>query len=351
MRVRVRSLVAAVAVVGGLACATAPAASADDTVTPMCNGQPCAAGWYTSPVFLTWSWSGGSASSGCFTQDYEADVDQTVSCTVQFPDGSITRNYILKVEVDTPAPTATASPDRPPDSNGWYDHPVSVSFAGSAFSGIAWCTPTSTYSGPAGTNLVVSGSCVDNAGRTLPASLSLNYDASPPTITGATPSRSPDSGGYYTHPVSFKFTGTDAASGIESCDTVTYSGPESGYVTGGCHDRAGNYATIAVRVRYRKATPRASVARASSSLVLRWKAAAHATYYNVQVYRNGKKVLSAWPSATRLRLRRTWSFAGHRFRLKPGRYRWYVWPGYGSRGVAHYGRVWVSATFKVTKPL
>jgi hypothetical protein len=196
---------------------------------------------------------------------------------------------------------------------------------------------------------MVNGSCTDNAGKTANASVSINYDDTPPTITGASASRAPDSNGYYTHPVTFQFTGVDAVSGIAGCDTVTYSGPSSGSVVGGCHDQAGNYATIAVPVRYRPATARASVTRAKSSILLRWKRAAHASYYNVQIYRNGKKVLSTWPSHTSLRLGRSWSFAGHRYRLKPGRYRWYVWPGYGSRAAARYGRMIVSATFAVTK--
>jgi len=44
--------------------------------------------------------------------------------------------------------------------------------------------------------------------------------------------------------------------------------------------------------------------------LLRWKKVAGATFYNVQLYRNGRKVLSTWPGAAKLRLKRTWTYAG-----------------------------------------
>ena len=49
--------------------------------------------------------------------------------------------------------------------NGWYNHPVGVSFAGSdATSGLAGCS-TTTYSGPDSGNASVAGTCTDNAGN------------------------------------------------------------------------------------------------------------------------------------------------------------------------------------------
>jgi hypothetical protein len=106
-----------------------------------------------------------------------------------------------------------------------------------------------------------------------------------------------------------------------------------------------------VAVKYRSIAPRASISRTKSSLILHWRAAPRASYYNIQIFRGGKKVLSSWPGRTSLALRRSWRFAGRHFRLKPGRYRWYVWPGYGSQAAARYGHMIVSATFRVTKPL
>ncbi|MBV9805388.1 MAG: hypothetical protein JO130_19470 [Solirubrobacterales bacterium] len=76
-------------------------------------------------------------------------------------------------------------------------------------------------------------------------------------------------------------------------------------------------------------------------------ARADTTYYNVQSYRDGAKILSVWPAKARLLLRRRWRYDGHRYRLKPGRYRWYVWPGFGKRRAARYGPMIGSSTFVV----
>ena len=53
--------------------------------------------------------------------------------------------------------------------------------------------------------------------------------------------------------------------------------------------------------------------------MLRWTKVRGARYYNVQLLRDGRKLLSAWPGRPRFKLERAWRFNGHRFRLKPGR--------------------------------
>jgi hypothetical protein len=81
---------------------------------------------------------------------------------------------------------------------------------------------------------------------------------------------------------------------------------------------------------------------------LRWTEVRGARYYNVQLLRNGRKVLSAWPSKPRLELDRTWRFDGHRFRLRAGRrYTWLVWPGRGKRSRNDYGPLIGRGTFTV----
>jgi len=71
--------------------------------------------------------------------------------------------------------------------------------------------------------------------------------------------------------------------------------------------------------------------------LLRWTPVRGARYYNVQLFRDGKKVLSAWPRKPRLQLERRWHFAGDRHRLTEGDYRWFVWPGEGARADRRYG--------------
>ena len=72
--------------------------------------------------------------------------------------------------------------------------------------------------------------------------------------------------------------------------------------------------------------------------LLIWRRVAGAAYYNVQLYRGEQKILSSWPVRNRLALRSAWSFEGRRHELSPGRYRWYVWPGFGPRSSARYGK-------------
>ena len=62
------------------------------------------------------------------------------------------------VNYDASAPSINSvTLDRPADSNGWYNHPVHVTFHGSdGGSGISSCTDT-TYSGPDTSSTTVNG--------------------------------------------------------------------------------------------------------------------------------------------------------------------------------------------------
>jgi hypothetical protein len=78
-----------------------------------------------------------------------------------------------------------------------------------------------------------------------------------------------------------------------------------------------------------------------------WGAVAKATFYNVQLYYGPEKVLSAWPNREKLALARRWTYAGRRFLLRKGAYRWYVWPAFGPRSKSHYGQLLGQGTFRV----
>jgi hypothetical protein len=79
---------------------------------------------------------------------------------------------------------------------------------------------------------------------------------------------------------------------------------------------------------------------------LRWTEIPKASYYNVQLFK-GSKILSAWPTRASFRLARSWKFRGKHHRLAPGRYHWYVWPGYGPQRANHYGKPVGNATFVI----
>ena len=90
--------------------------------------------------------------------------------------GSIALRY------DATGPIVAATPARAPDANGWYNHPLTVSFSGiDATSGIEACAQA-TYSGPDSANASVSGTCNDRAGNATPAGFLLKYDATAPAI-------------------------------------------------------------------------------------------------------------------------------------------------------------------------
>ena len=119
-------------------------------------------------------------------------------------------------------------------------------------------------------------------------------------------------------------------------------------------DAAGNVASESVAV-----TPEADASSkhllspgAASSLsrppMLRWRKIARASYYNVQLFRNGKKILSAWPTKPHYQLRRTWTYGGKRHRLGKATYRWLLWAGYGTRSEHRYGKLLGKRTFIVT---
>jgi hypothetical protein len=417
-----------------------------DTITPMCsvgNGpaQTCTPGWYAAQVFVTWTWSPYDTGSGsCPTGPHNADVVISLSCTVSWTDGT-QLTYTLPLHVETSSPTATVAPSRSPDSGAWYNHSVPATVSATAFSGIASCTST-TYAGPSATAATVSAACLDNAGkRVTVTSAPFAYDATPPTVTVA-PSRPPDSGAWYNHPVAGAPTAT-AFSGIAACTSTTYAGPSStaATVSATCLDNAGESVTVTSAPFAYDATPPsltvatspgdgsvslgwqtggdlapiASVsvtrspgaahaasdtiysgdaggftdtqvsngvrytytitagdqagnssvrsvvvtpgpqllspapnARVTDPPMLAWTPVRGATYYNVQLFTGDpRKVLSLWPAHASLQLKRTWRFDGRRHRLKPGRYRWFVWPGFGKRSAGRYGKSIGSGTFIV----
>jgi hypothetical protein len=91
--------------------------------------------------------------------------------------------------------------------------------------------------------------------------------------------------------------------------------------------------------------------------LLRWQRAPRATYYNVQLWllrpagqakaAKPVKVLSSWPSVTTLRLASSWTFEGKTYRLAPGRYSWFVFPGFGKRSAVRYGDLLGASSFTV----
>jgi hypothetical protein len=114
-------------------------------------------------------------------------------------------------------------------------------------------------------------------------------------------------------------------------------------------DPAGNVATRTVksapqRPLYRPAA--GSVVHAP--LTLAWQPSG-ARFYNLQVLRDGVKVLSVWPQKSWFVIPTKWHFAGKALALAPGTYRWYVWGARGTKERPQYGRPLGTSTFVVKK--
>ena len=102
---------------------------------------------------------------------------------------------------------------------------------------------------------------------------------------------------------------------------------QKGYLALYAYDRAGNVSKPARRtVSLASLIPLRPL---SGSVVdetprLTWKPQIGSTYYNVQLYRNGKRVLVGWPTSP--------SFDVPAGKLEPGTYVWFVWPAVASGG-------------------
>jgi hypothetical protein len=263
--------------------------------------------------------------------------------------------YGLKYDATGPQITSLA-PERPPDFAGWYNRPVRFDVAGAdALSGLAEC-PSVFYSGPDGKAAQVNGACSDRAGNVSTRSFLLPFDASAPVAgrfkAAAGDRRIDVSWKRPSDAVSVELTRSPGRG--KAAESIVHSGPGKSFhdrkvVNGRRYtyrlrlaDAAGN---VSVRSARTKAGPRLIAPRQGAERspkhppLLRWTPVRRAGYYNLQLFREGRKILSAWPDRTQYRLKREWSYAGRRHRLSKGIYQWYVWPGYGARSDRRFGRM------------
>jgi hypothetical protein len=159
---------------------------------------------------------------------------------------------------DTLAPTITASVAPVPNSAGWNNSNVTVTFVCSdGGSGVQTC-PSPVVVSTEGSNQSTCGQAVDAAGNTsAPFCVTLNIDKTAPTITAAV-SPAPNANGINTStPVTISFTCSDSLSGIAVCPSpisVTTTGLSQ--VFGGTAlDKAGNSASANVTVNIQTAAP------------------------------------------------------------------------------------------------
>jgi hypothetical protein len=368
------------ALVAGIAVAAAsPAPAAGDALQYACDQPPLPRsaancdGWHTAPVKLLWSWDVlydpvADLRFDCSSPHlFGTDTAGTAVTCMVFTPGPPADAQVksVTIQVDQTPPTVTGfTTDRPPDKDGWWNHPVGLQFIGTdATSGIAGCDAIS-YSGPDGPNVPVTGSCRDVAGNTAPGTFPIKYDATPPILASLA------SQNVVGHTTLNWTTSNDVVQtrivrspGIGAAPaSEVYSGPDHTFtdtgVTGGrtytytltASDQAANTATDTINVTA-KASPQAApanVQRFAAPPRLRWRRVKGADYYNVQLFRGARKILSVWPHRNGFQLKRTWKYKGRKRVLSAGPYHWYVWAGYGPRSHHRYGKLIAHRRFKIT---
>jgi hypothetical protein len=184
--------------------------STDNTVTYNPDSKP--------PV-VTISFAAPDGQNGWF-------VHSPVAGTVSANDTTTGNSNVTAIScTDGANPLAVSSPSGigTPSASG------SISVAGDGTHNIA-CTATDS----AGNTGAFTGSTV------MPVAVKIDTQA--PTGVVGTAARVADHNGWYNASVGITFNGTDSTSGIASCTTTTYSGPDSATasVLGHCTDNAGN---------------------------------------------------------------------------------------------------------------
>jgi hypothetical protein len=340
---------------------TGTAAASPPIITYTIDGIAGTNGWYRGSthgdnVILHWDVSNENMTDCQFAITVPGPTTgttKTCSATNGPPSSPLTTTAKVFLKIDATPPTGLRpSFSRKPDYHGWYNHPVAIRWSGTdATSGIAGCSSV-TYHGPDSGAATASGTCTDKAGNRATAPTHLAYDATPPVLGNVSEqsTAAADVLGWTSSSTSDRIVIRRKIRGHKASTTVfdgvadTFAdktirpGNEYLYSVRSI-DQAGNassVASIAGPPKILTLQKTSYVVHAAANPILRWGRVRGATYYNVQLFRGSKRIFSAWPTMHQTGIPATWTWSGHRFRLTPGQYRWYVWAGLGARKLARY---------------
>ncbi|MFZ1010564.1 MAG: Ig-like domain-containing protein [Candidatus Sulfotelmatobacter sp.] len=182
-------------------------------------------------------------------------ANQVVSGTVtDAANNTNTAKVTLNIATTPPHITASVSPA--PNSSGWNDTPVTVTFTCTATTApLATCPQPQTVNTP-GANQVITGTATDVAGNSVSASVTLNIGTKPPTITGAV-APAANSAGWNNTSVTVTWTCTVGTAPISSCPSPTTVSTQGSNqtVTGTVTDIAGNSASANVTLSIDETAP------------------------------------------------------------------------------------------------
>jgi hypothetical protein len=337
-----------------------------------CTPGPCGV-WQPVNVALKWTVDFGVpySTQGCeLSTLYTAEGRNAATCRAIDAGGNQLASATTSVLIDRTPPTMTGASGSPgPNAFGWYTAPLTVTWRGDdarpgvETSGIAACAQLS-YAGPDTATGTLTGTCRDRAGNvSVPLAFGFKYDATPPALTAFTASVGDRLVRLAWSDPGFAVEIARVSDRAEDGSRVVFRGRGNGFVdtgvTNGRHyqyrittsDDAGNAASLAVDAAPRRGlfSP-AKGEHMTAPPRVTWSEIRGARYYNVQVFRGSRKILSAWPKTPAYDMKRQWRFRGTQFELNPGTYRVFVWPGFGPFAKQRYGRIVGSRTFVVRAP-
>ena len=225
-------------------------------IQAVANPPPNAAGSQNTDVTVTFTCA--DATSGIASCPGPAHVtrdgaNQVSGTAVDVAGNRATAAVVVKLDKRPPVIQAVAKP--PPNTAGWRNTDVTVTFTCTDVAGKIASCPSATHVTTDGANQVISGTAVDRAGNQATATVTVNLDKTPPVIQ-AVANPPPNAAGSQNADVTVTFTCTDATSGIASCPGpahVTRDGANQ--VSGTAVDRAGNRATVTVTVNIDRMLP------------------------------------------------------------------------------------------------
>lgn len=218
--------------------------TASPTQSPVANP----AGWNNTDVTLTWNWMDNVGGSGIDEDNCEMTTVATdegeyeVTATCYDLAGNMGQaSYNVKIDKTAPTVSANASPG--PNTNGWNNTNVTVSFSGSdALSGIDSCSADVVLTSE-GAGQSASGTCTDKAGNvSAPATATgINIDKTPPTITWYGSIDDGDEFYFGFVPAEPTCAAVDGLSGPGSCAVTGYGTKVGSHtLTATAYDLAGN---------------------------------------------------------------------------------------------------------------
>lgn len=229
------------------ACATVNLDRTPPVITYSVSPVPNSNGIITStPVTITFSCS--DALSGVANCTPPIVVNTTglsqmfTGTATDLAGNSATASVTLNIQTVAPTPpTVIASVSPAPNSKGWNNSNVTVTFTCSPGTNPVSVCPLSVSVSNEGANQQFCGKAIDTTGLSSTACATVNLDKTPPTITAAA-SPAPSLSGWNTAPVTVTFACSDSLSGVATCPAQQTLSTEGLHqtISGTAVDVAGN---------------------------------------------------------------------------------------------------------------